>query len=322
MSMKRVLCLMCLMACGGGSVDVPEGTASGVDSTGPTGSNTSSSTPSGSIQGDCTVAPVAVQDEMRGMTVAGLSRQYRLTVPPAAAGEAMPILMGFHGADGRNYPFQQEQEFEAISLEDNVILVFPLSELVPPNEGEWQLNTPSNATHDIDFVEAILDELSTEYCVDTGRVYATGYSIGSMFSYEVACQLSDRFSAIASYAGTMPVNPNTCPVEGNLALMHLHGRDDWLIDYDLPWDWKEWDPVGTMMDIPSLVDFWSEQQGCQTVDETLDSWGVHQVHSDCNGSVRVEHYGLAGVQHEWPEKINGTTTARVIWDFVSEFSRP
>lgn len=315
----RVVWVSIVVACGSGSgsADLP---GSGMPSTGATTSETS--TPGGPTQGQCAVAPDAVVSELRTVEAGGFTRQYRVTVPPAPAGEALPVLMAFHGADGRNFPFPQQAEFEAISAEENAIFVFPLSELVPPNEGEWQLNTSADATHDIAFVEAMLDALSADYCVDSGRVYATGYSLGSMFTYEVACQLSDRFAAVASYAGTMPVSPNSCPVDSNLAVMHIHGRDDWLIDYDFPWDWKEWDSVGTMMDIPSLVEFWADQQGCQTVDETLESYGLHAVHSDCDGGVRVEHYGLAGVQHDWPNTIGGTPTARVIWDFVSEFSRP
>ena len=76
-----------------------------------------------------------------------------------------------------------------------------------------------------------------------------------MFNYELACQLSDRFAAIASHAGTMPVSPDSCDQDSNVAVMHLHGEDDYIIAYNNAWDWKEWDEVGTMMAIPSLVTF-------------------------------------------------------------------
>ena len=45
--------------------------------------------------------------------------------------------------------------------------------------------------------------------VDESRLYGIGYSLGSMFSYEIACHLNRRIAAIASYAGTMPVDPKT-----------------------------------------------------------------------------------------------------------------
>ena len=91
---------------------------------------------------------------------------------------------------------------------------------------------------DIDFVEALIDDLSAKYEIDPARIYAVGYSLGSMFSYELACQLDDRFAAIASFAGTMPVAPIDCLPERNVPLLHLHGDDDPIIAYHNTWDWK------------------------------------------------------------------------------------
>ena len=53
-------------------------------------------------------------------------------------------------------------------------------------EGEWFLNTAATSRDDNDFTEAIVDELSKVYCVDQGRLYAIGYSLGSMYTYEAA----------------------------------------------------------------------------------------------------------------------------------------
>ena len=136
----------------------------------------------------------------------------------------------------------------------------PLSHHLAGNEGEWQLNTPSDARHDIEFIEAIIDELSSAYAIDSSRIYATGYSIGSMFTYEVACHLSDRITAIASFAGTMPVNPNSCEISRGFPVMHIHGDDDSIIGYGEPWDWKAWDSVGTMQGIPGLVEYWANEE--------------------------------------------------------------
>jgi len=56
---------------------------------------------------------------------------------------------------------------------------------------------------DIELLEAVIDDISARHSIDADRVYAVGVSIGSIFSYEIACGHTSRFTAIASYAGTM-----------------------------------------------------------------------------------------------------------------------
>ena len=285
-------------------------------------SNATGSEGGDSLNGACATPAAAESQTLAELMVNGVRRQYRLSVPQADAGVALPVLMAFHGGSGRDYPFPQQREFEELVEAEGVIAVYPLAELVPPNEGEWQLNTSESSTQDIAFVEALIDDLSARYCVDSNRIYATGYSLGSMFTYELACHLNARFAAIASLAGTMPVTPNSCALVENVSLMHIHGQDDPIISYDSEWEWKAWDSVGTMRDIPSLVRFWSEQYGCQNESETQSDSALHIVHDACDEGVRVEHYRLTGVGHEWPDAIRGVSTHEVIWNFVSEFTKP
>ena len=285
-------------------------------------SNATGSEGGDSLNGACATPAAAESQTLAEIMVNGVRRQYRLSVPRADAGVALPVLMAFHGGSGRDYPFPQQREFEELVETEGVIAVYPLAELVPPNEGEWQLNTSESSTQDIAFVEALLDDLSARYCVDSNRIYATGYSLGSMFTYELACHLNARFAAIASLAGTMPVTPNSCTLVENVSIMHIHGQDDPIISYDSEWEWKAWDSVGTMRDIPSLVRFWSEQYGCQNERETESDSALHIVHDACDEGVRVEHYRLSGVGHEWPDAILGVSTHEVIWNFVSEFAKP
>ncbi len=278
--------------------------------------------PEGDASGDvqpprgCRRSSTGVTQGVVEMTVDGLARSFRYTAPATEPGVPLPVLMAFHGGGGAQDAFPQQGSFDQLAASEGFIMVYPEGALVAPNEGEWQLNTTEDALHDIHFLEAIIQYLAFYQCVDVTRVYATGYSLGSMFTYEVACQMNDRV------AGTMPVNPSACVLQENIGVMHIHGQDDWLIPYGSQWDWKEWDPVGTMMDIPGLVEFWRQKNNCQGTSEPSSADGQHVVHSECDGGARVEHHGLAGVEHNWPESINGVSTHQVIWDFVSGFERP
>jgi len=294
------------------------GTAPPTDSGGTTPPTDSGST---APTGPCAEPSVAVDDKTVELVVGPLTRQYRLTLPATDAGTELAVIVAVHGADGRKAAYPQETEFDALGAEHGIITAYPLSELIPGNEGEWQLNTTDDRHHDIDFIAALLDDLESKHCVDTSRVYATGFSLGSMFTYELACQLSDRFAAIGSAAGTMPVEPDDCTVTDPVAVMHLHGGNDRLIAYGNTWDWKNWDEVGTMWDVPGLVDHWRTTYSCGQGDVTLEDYGQHENYWSCDGDVRVEHHRIDDLGHDWPRSIGGVSTPQLLWAFFSEFSR-
>ena len=190
------------------------------------------------------------------------------------------------------------------------------------NEGEWQLGTTPERRQDLNFMEALIDEMVLLHSIDVKRVYAVGYSLGGMFVYELACHLSDRFAAIVSHAGSMPVMPASCAPEQAIGILNLHGVQDPTIPYSETWEWKRWDTVGTMRDVPSLIDYWQAKYACQN-DMTIDTAdGQHHVHSMCQDGVRVEHHRLETLDHEWPNTVNGTSTHRVVWSFLSAFAKP
>ena len=255
------------------------------------------------------------------LDVDGVTREYRLFVPSQPPDGAMPLLVAVHGGSGRADSYPQQSQLEELAEDQGFVVAYPLSELLPGNEGEWQLNTDSQSRQDLDFVEALIDELSGQHPVDPARIYATGYSLGSMFTYELACHLSSRFAAVASHAGAMPVSPNSCEPSEGVAIMHLHGTQDEIIPYATTWDWSAWPEVGTMFDVPGLVQFWADQYSCQDSAENATANSTHVVHDACDQGVRVEHHRLEEVGHEWPESVAGSSTPETLWAFLRDFTR-
>ena len=124
----------------------------------------------------------------------------------------------------------------------------------------------------------------------------------------------------------MPVSPETCELDGSMAVMHIHGKLDYIIDYDDDWDWKEGEHegVGTMSNIPGMIDYWAEISNCEngnTHAHLFEGDEVeHIVHSDCDGDVRIEHYGMEAQEHTWPNQVDGTNTYELMWNFLSDFT--
>ena len=279
------------------------------------------------IENPCLNSTQSITQSITSILVNEEERIFRLSVPNSEAGTKLPIVIAFHGGGGSEEDFQQQNEFDQVGEEEKFIMAYAIAESDrTASEGEWYLNTAATSKDDNHFSEAIVDELSNSYCIDEERLYAIGYSLGSMFTYEIACQLNHRFAAVASFAGTMPVNPETCDLTGSIAVMHIHGKLDYIIDYDEDWDWKEGehDGVGTMSNIPGMIDFWAQNSNCQSENTHSHLFGgddvEHIVHTECDGDVRIEHYGMEAQEHTWPNQVDGIDTYQLIWDFLSDFT--
>ena len=271
----------------------------------------------------CSLPSEPVTQTSMSITVNGVERQFRLSVPSSDAGTKLALIIAFHGGGGAEEDFQQQNEFDQLGEQEKFIMAYAIAEDGRTSaEGEWFLNTAATSFEDNDFAEAIVDNLSSQYCVDHDRLYGIGYSLGSMFTYEIACQLNHRFAAVASFAGTMPVDPETCELVGGMGVLHIHGKLDYIIDYDDDWDWKdgEHEGVGTMSSVPGMIEAWSMRADCGSSETDADFFLEHITHSDCFGGARVEHYGMELWEHTWPEEVDGTPTYQLMWDFLSDFT--
>lgn len=271
----------------------------------------------------CTLPSDEQTQVMTTITVNGIERFFRLTVPPSDEGTKLPIVLAFHGGGGAEEDFQQQNEFDQLAYQEQFIMAYAIAEEDrTAAEGEWFLNTAATSREDNDFAQSVVAELSSAYCIDHERLYAIGYSLGSMFTYEVACQLNHQFAAVASFAGTMPVEPESCDLNGNIAVLHIHGKLDYIIDYDDDWDWKdgEHDGVGTMSSVPGMIDAWADRANCGSDDVASDFFLEHITHSACQGDTRIEHYGLEYHEHTWPDEVDGAPTYELMWEFLSDFT--
>ena len=279
------------------------------------------------IENPCMVPTNSSSQSMISLMVDDVERFFRLSVPSSEAGTKLPLIIAYHGGGDAEEDFSQQNEFDQLGEQEKFIMAYAIAESDrTPSEGDWFLNTAATSKDDNHFTEAIVDELSKVYCVDEDKLYGIGYSLGSMYTYEIACQLNHRFAAVASFAGTMPVSPESCDLTGSMAVMHIHGKLDYIIDYDDDWDWKEGEHegVGTMSNIPGMIDYWAELSNCQNENTHSHLFGgddvEHIVHTDCDRGVRIEHYGMEAQEHTWPNQVDGTDTYRLMWNFLNDFT--
>ena len=276
------------------------------------------------LEDPCENPSLPISQSLTTIDVNGSERVFRLSVPSSEPGTTLPLVIAFHGGTDSQEDFAQQEQFDQLGEQEQFVMAYAIAEQDrTAAEGEWFLNTAATSREDNNFAEAIVDELSKSYCIDQDRLYAIGYSLGAMFTYEIACQLNHRFAAVASFAGTMPVNPESCDLTYGIGIMHIHGKLDYIIYYYQDWDWKEGEHegVGTMSEVPALIDYWAEKSGCQATLAENSITEEHIIHNECVDDARIEHYGLQFWDHNWPNEVDGEPTYELMWGFLSEFSR-
>lgn len=166
------------------------------------------------------------------------------------------------------------------------------------NLGGWRLGPnawPADGDEDLVFTGALLDWLEDNYCVDTGRVFATGHSWGGDMAQVVSCFLGDRFTATAPVAANRPywfeAGDGWSACTGDSAVWTFFGQgDDHFTRQDQPGQFGD-----------ECRDFWEQERGCSgqraPIAGTPD--GECEVSSGCSSEVRYCLYG-PGAGHQAP----------------------
>jgi len=164
------------------------------------------------------------------ITVEGMQpRTYYLHVPAAyQPGQSVPLLLAFHSRSTDGKEILRTSQFVAWAAEMNFI-VAAINGAVYDGASSWNAgNCCTNATtyqeNDLLLASTIIDFIESMYAVDQTRVWAAGHSNGGMMAYRLACDLSDKITAIAVVAGAQ-MDP-TCNPTKHVSVIHLHGNLD------------------------------------------------------------------------------------------------
>ena len=109
----------------------------------------------------------------------GNIREYELYIPENYSNSnEVPLLFNFHGGGGTAADQIYLSDMRSLADQNNFILVYPQAIADPTDNGSLNWIFKGDSDHDdIYFVEALIDELSSQYTVDPKRVYACGYSL-------------------------------------------------------------------------------------------------------------------------------------------------
>jgi len=278
-----------------------------VDSTSPAQTGAVGAVPSAGCKA-ATPAP-SVTGQRDAIAVAGTSRTYLLTTPPAHR-QPDPLVVDFHGF-GEGAPTESlTTGFGTLGQRDGFVAVFPSGTGTPI---AWDTSTKAG-NPDLRFVAALLGRLEATQCIDEARVYATGLSQGAFMTSTVACVMSRTFAAVAPVAGVQL--PRHCPTERPVPLLAFHGTADPILHFNggigrkvlaadihahprpLP---KQPAPHLFGAGYPANVRAWAVKDGCGTTptDTRVSAHVIHRSYP-CPPGVEVEFDIIVGGGHSWP----------------------
>lgn len=260
------------------------------------------------------------------LQIDNLKRAYNLHVPVSyTAKQPIPVVLAFHPVNGTGEDMQKITGFDSIADKQGFIVVYP-----DAIAGHWnarRTDKPDTA-NDIGFVSALIEDLGQRYNIDRNRIYATGLSNGATFTHRVGCELSDKVSAIAVVAGTMPeLLARTCKTTKPLSVLIMHGTDDPAISYS--------ESAKLLLSVPQTFKDWSTRNNCtgKVIKQSLPNTSKVEVNTQqCAEDTRIKMYTIVGGEHSWPgsspapssmdgESSTEISASTIIWDFFKHDSK-
>jgi polyhydroxybutyrate depolymerase len=253
----------------------------------------------------------------------GKERKYILHVPSAYKGdEPVPLVVDFHPIGGSASAWSADNggsPYKAKTDPEGVITVYPDGLKGPFMNGQaqaWDVGDCCSDANDTGFVRALVKEVKTLACIDSKRVYATGFSMGGGMSHYSACHLADVFAAVAPAAfDLLQENEGDCKPVRPIPVLSFRSTGDEVVMYN-----------GGLSDIvPGMpIHFlgaegtykkWAEINECTGNPAQNEPASGCSTYSNCKAGVEVAFCKKQGGTHEAGD-------ANVGWPWLKQFTLP
>ena len=254
----------------------------------------------------------------------GQLRHYLIHVPPGYDGSTKtPVVLLFHGLGGTPQGVIDTTSMATLADKHNTILVAPLAR---GRVTEWDFRTPiSKPTSDLAFVRNLVKEVKSEACVDASRVYATGFSNGSVLALALACDGTTKFAAYGAVSG--PFWNDSCRGAPPASIIYFHGLRDKVVPYA-----GADTVIGPLPPVNDVMASWAAHDSCPAASATttVSQHVRHFTWKSCKDRSDVNVYVVDNGGHRWPGgkpypsgRVSGVMTQEIdastlIWRFFEQ----
>jgi len=226
-----------------------------------------------------------------------LNRFYRLYIPENVQEQSnLPLVFNLHGLTSN------ANQQEAYSLMNEVADTAGFIVCYPDGiDNAWNSGFYPDGVDDVGFINALIDKLHEDYAINLNKVYSCGMSNGGYQSFYMACELTNRFAAVASVTGSMlKFVLDNCTPSRAIPVMQIHGTKDSTVLYN-----------GSAIGAPieEVIKFWVENNQCNPVGDTLQIENTDTMDNTTAERITytgglynndVVFYKIADGAHTWP----------------------
>lgn len=189
----------------------------------------------------------------------GSDRSYHVRAPDGWDGKTpLPVLLHFHGWGRQGKLIMNHSRIAGATRPAGVLLV------APNGEGRtwkiWQSDSP-----DVDFSDAVLEDVAKRFPLDRDRLFVSGYSYGSVMAWRYACARGAAINTVLAISGSFRERDEACAAPVNM--IHVHGTSDGVMAY----------PYGPSGTEESAVDLWLDRNGCGPKADQRKNWQAVEI---------------------------------------------
>jgi polyhydroxybutyrate depolymerase len=291
-------------------------------------------------------------DQRSSLIHNNLERTFHIHIPPSLnKTDQLPLVIALHGrgGNGESMILVTRKGFNNLADKDRFIVVYPDGIELNWNDGRMDEESNDRAHRenidDVGFISDLIDFMIKNYMIDPKRVYITGISNGAIMSYRLACELSDKITAIAPVDGNIPLMLlNECSPKMPVSVLAINNVNDPLVPFEggeITGHFHRL-KLGKVLSVNESVGFWVRRNGCATepvVTEEPDrdpkdgTRVTRKEYTNDANENEVVLYAIDGGGHTWPGGfqylpawIIGKTSRdidanEVIWEFFKRHSR-
>jgi len=313
--------------------------------------------------------PASAQDREETVRINTNPRTYLVHLPKDYdPRKRYPVVLALHGSGGDGSVMARVSHLDDASDRFGFIVVYPNA-----IDGRWTITNlrdtggygnsgrygnilgfPIGGTrrregevggqpiNDTLYFDGLLDQILSKYSVDAARIYATGLSDGAFMTFLLGCEMAQRFAAIATVAGTLPVRQSEICSDWAwrpVPLLMINGTSDPIVPYS---GRPSMDMRFPLLSAKETLKVWSKMNGCgaKPVRTTIpprtsdDLATLVDTYSDCRDGGDAILYSVVKGGHTWPggdpympERRVGATShdldaSETIWQFFAAHPMP
>jgi polyhydroxybutyrate depolymerase len=177
-----------------------------------------------------TVSADALDPTLQIIAIEGMQpRSFFLNVPASyTPGSPTPLLLAFHSRTTTGKEILTSSQILSWAAAMNIIVV-AVNGAVHEGYSSWNAgrcctNATTYEENDVLLTSTIIDYLKSQATIDESRIWAMGHSNGGMMAYRLACDLSEKITAVAVVTGALV--DDSCNPSKPVSVIHLHGNLD------------------------------------------------------------------------------------------------